>query len=180
MIYGSLETEPKEIFSAPNTVWNKLCFNTSLRYFRLVLKRLCIVQLNSYQIHFMAHKTPSCDTIMLSKVFDITVLDLMILMHDNPIRYSGHWKGWPWRGGPWKSRLFWAQMALATLVPFKGPKKSRFLGPSPLKCPSLWIVPPQNHFVPPHINNRYIGCFMYQPMPMPMPMYVLCNLPCNI
>jgi len=100
MIYGSLETEPKEIFSAPNTVWNKLCFNTSLRYFRLVLKRLCIVQLNSYQIHFMAHKTPSCDTIMLSKVFDITVLDLMILMHDNPIRYSGHWKGWPWRGGP--------------------------------------------------------------------------------
>ena len=85
MIYGSLETEPKEIFSAPNTVWNKLCFNTSLRYFRLVLKRLCIVQLNSYQIHFMAHKTPSCDTIMLSKVFDITVLDLMILMWSHPL-----------------------------------------------------------------------------------------------
>ena len=50
--------------------------------------------------------------------------------------------------------LFWAQMALAALVPFKGPKKSRFLGPSPLKCPELRIVPPQNHFVPPHINNR--------------------------
>ncbi len=27
--------------------------------------------------------------------------------------------------------LFWAQMALATLRPFKGPKKSRFLGPPP-------------------------------------------------
>ena len=54
-------------------------------------------------------------------------------------------------------------MALAALVPFKGPKKSRFLGPPPLKCPELWIVPPQNHFVPPHINNRYIGCFMYRP-----------------
>ena len=79
------------------------------------------------------------------------------------------------------ARLFWAQMALAALVPFKGPKKSRFLGPSPLKCPSLWIVPPQNHFVPHHINNRYIGCFMYQPwtynMRIYMPMYVLCNMP---
>ncbi len=29
------------------------------------------------------------------------------------------------------ARLFWAQMALATLVPFQGPKKSRFLGPPP-------------------------------------------------
>ncbi len=76
------------------------------------------------------------------------------------------------------SRLFWAQMALAPLVPFKGPKKSRILGPPPLKCPELWIVPPQNHFVPPHINDRYIGCFMYQPMPMPM--YVLCNMPFNM
>jgi hypothetical protein len=42
-------------------------------------------------------------------------------------------------------------MALATLVPFKGPKKSRFLGPPPpLKCPSLWVFPPQNH-------KRYIN-----------------------
>jgi hypothetical protein len=47
--------------------------------------------------------------------------------------------------------------SVAALVPFKGPKKSRFLGPPPLKCPELWIVPPQNHFVPPHINNRYIN-----------------------
>ena len=122
MIYGSLETEPKEIFSAPNTVWNKLCFNTSLRYFRLVLKRLCIVQLNSYQIHFMAHKTPSCDTIMLSKVFDITVLDLMILMHDNPIRYSGHWKGWPWRGGPEGVALKGWALKIST---FLGPNTNR-------------------------------------------------------
>ncbi len=28
------------------------------------------------------------------------------------------------RGGPRKSRLFWAKMALASLVPFQGPKKS--------------------------------------------------------
>ncbi len=45
----------------------------------------------------------------------------------------------------------------------------------------LWIVPPQNHFVPHHINNRCIGCFMYQPwtynMRIYMPMYVLCNMP---
>ncbi len=39
------------------------------------------------------------------------------------------------------SRLFWAQMELATLAPFQGPKKSRFLDPPPLKCPLLWIVP---------------------------------------
>ncbi len=45
----------------------------------------------------------------------------------------------------------------------------------------FWIVPPQNHFVPPHINNRHIGCFMYQPwtynMRIHMPIYVLCNMP---
>ncbi len=27
-------------------------------------------------------------------------------------------------------------------------------------CPSLWIVPPQNHFVPHHINNRYINSYI--------------------
>ncbi len=59
------------------------------------------------------------------------------------IHNSGHFRG----EGP------------KTLVPFKGPKKSWFLGPSPLKCPSLWIVPPQNHFVPHHINNRYINSY---------------------
>ncbi len=49
-------------------------------------------------------------------------------------------------------------LSFFTLVPFKGPKTSRFLEPPPPpKCPSLWIVPPQNHFIPPHINNRYIN-----------------------
>jgi hypothetical protein len=51
----------------------------------------------------------------------------------------------------------WAQMALASLVPFQGQKKVSIFGPPPpLKCPLLWVVPPQNHFVPPRINNRYI------------------------
>jgi hypothetical protein len=36
----------------------------------------------------------------------------------------------------------WAQMALATLVPFKGPKKSRFLGPPPPKMPLVIDSPP--------------------------------------
>jgi hypothetical protein len=31
--------------------------------------------------------------------------------------------------------LFWAQMALASLVPFQGPKKSRFSGPTPSNAP---------------------------------------------
>ncbi len=39
------------------------------------------------------------------------------------------------RGGPWKSRLFWAQMALASLVPFQGPKKSWCSGPTPSNAP---------------------------------------------
>jgi hypothetical protein len=32
-------------------------------------------------------------------------------------------------------RLFCAQMALASLVPFQGPKKSRFSGPTPSNAP---------------------------------------------
>jgi hypothetical protein len=32
-------------------------------------------------------------------------------------------------------RFFWAQMALASLVPFQGPKKSRFSGPTPSNAP---------------------------------------------
>jgi hypothetical protein len=33
------------------------------------------------------------------------------------------------------SKLFWAQMALASLMPFQGPKKSRFSGPTPSNAP---------------------------------------------
>ncbi len=44
--------------------------------------------------------------------------------------YEGHWTlldiG---------HRLFWAQMALASLVPFQGPKKSRCSGPTPSNAP---------------------------------------------
>jgi hypothetical protein len=40
---------------------------------------------------------------------------------------------------------FLGQMALAKVVAISGPKNSRFLGPSPLKWPLLWICPPQNH-----------------------------------
>jgi hypothetical protein len=32
-------------------------------------------------------------------------------------------------------RLFWAHLALASLVPFQGPKKSRFSGPTPTNAP---------------------------------------------
>ncbi len=56
-------------------------------------------------------------------------------------------------------RLFWAQMALASLVPFQGPKKSRFLGPTPFQCPSQWCCTPQNHDVLRHKNNRYINSY---------------------
>jgi hypothetical protein len=58
-----------------------------------------------------------------------------------------------------RAGLFWAQMALATLFSISGPKKVSILRspPPPLKWPLLWICLPQNHFVPHHINNRYIN-----------------------
>jgi hypothetical protein len=34
-----------------------------------------------------------------------------------------------------KHRLFWAQMARVKRVPFQGPKKSRFSGPTPSNAP---------------------------------------------
>jgi hypothetical protein len=39
------------------------------------------------------------------------------------------------------SRLFWAQIALASLVPFQGPKKSRFSGPTPSNNPRNDVAP---------------------------------------
>ena len=38
-------------------------------------------------------------------------------------------------------QLFWAQMALASLVPFQGPKKSRFSGPTPSNAPRNDVAP---------------------------------------
>jgi hypothetical protein len=37
--------------------------------------------------------------------------------------------------------LFWAQMALALLVSFQGPKKSRFSGPTPSNAPRNDVAP---------------------------------------
>ncbi len=37
--------------------------------------------------------------------------------------------------------LFWAQMALASLVPFQGPKKSRFSEPTPSNAPRNDVAP---------------------------------------
>ncbi len=47
-------------------------------------------------------------------------------------------------------------MALATLVAVSGPKKSRFSGPSSSNDPCNGCCSHQNHYVPCHINNRYI------------------------
>jgi hypothetical protein len=61
----------------------------------------------------------------------------MILMRAN---FSGQWKGWVL-----KSRLFWAQMALAAFVAISGPTPSN--GPRNRCCPH------QNHFVPAHLTT---------------------------
>ncbi len=43
--------------------------------------------------------------------------------------------------------------------PFQGPKKSRFLVPTPSNAPRNGSCPPQNHYVPRHINNRYTNSY---------------------
>jgi hypothetical protein len=42
---------------------------------------------------------------------------------------------------PITHRLFWAQMAVASLVPFQGPKKFRFSGPTPSNAPRNDVAP---------------------------------------
>ncbi len=59
------------------------------------------------------------------------------------------------------NRLFWAQMALALLVPFQGPKKSRFSGPTPSNAPSKDVEPLKTMKYKCHKNNWYIGILMY-------------------
>ncbi len=76
-------------------------------------------------------------------------LDLMILGRAINIHYLGHWKG-----RALKSRLFWAQMALAALVAISGPKKVSISGPTPYDGPCNGCSSHQNHSVPRHKNNR--------------------------
>ncbi len=57
--------------------------------------------------------------------------------------------------------FFWAQMALASLVPFQGPKKSRFSGPTPSNAPSNDVAHLKTIKYKRHKNNWYIGSFMY-------------------
>jgi hypothetical protein len=52
---------------------------------------------------------------------------------------------------------FGPQMALASLVAISGPKKVSIFRAHPFQWPSKWILPHQNHYVPGHINIRYIN-----------------------
>jgi hypothetical protein len=49
-------------------------------------------------------------------------MGLVLSGFEGTIHNSGHFRG----GGAYKSRLFWAQMAFTTLVPFQGPKSLDF------------------------------------------------------
>jgi hypothetical protein len=131
------------------------------------------VKLDTSVIFINRNKWTQWVSILYSTVYTVSIQASMQMLFYVPASYIVYlsdfcrfllctcgWERGGGRGGLEKGRgLFWAQMALATLVPFKGPKKSRFLGPPPLKCTSLWTVPPQNHFVPHHINNRYINSY---------------------
>ncbi len=52
-------------------------------------------------------------------------------------------------------------MALASLIAISGPKKSRFSGPTLSNAPSNDAACLKAIKYKPHINNRYIGNFMY-------------------
>jgi hypothetical protein len=54
--------------------------------------------------------------------------------------------------------LRWAigpKQHLLRSLPFQGPKKSQFPGPTPSNGPRNGYCPLQNHYVPRHISNRY-------------------------
>jgi hypothetical protein len=44
---------------------------------------------------------------------------------------------------------------------FLGPKQVSFSGPTLSNVPRNWIFPHQNHYVPLHINNRYINSYFH-------------------
>jgi hypothetical protein len=52
-------------------------------------------------------------------------------------------------------------LALASLVPFQGPKKFWFSGPTPSNAPSNDVAPLKTIMYKRHKNNWYIGSFMY-------------------
>jgi hypothetical protein len=58
------------------------------------------------------------------------------------------------------SRLFGGQMALALLIAISGPKKVSIFRAHPLSMAlGMDVAPNQNHYVPRHINNRYINSY---------------------
>jgi hypothetical protein len=84
-------------------------------------------------------------------LFFYMVPDIVILRRANPL--LGPFEG----VDPESPDLVWAQMALALLVAISGLKKSLEFRAHTFKLPSKWICPPLNHYVPHHINNRYIN-----------------------
>ncbi len=71
--------------------------------------------------------------------------------------YGGHWKGWAL-----KIKTFLGpEMTRAKLVPFQGPKKSRFSGPTLSNAPSNAVALLKTIKYKRHKNNWYIGSFMY-------------------
>jgi hypothetical protein len=58
---------------------------------------------------------------------------------------------------------FLGQTAFASLVVISGPKKVSIFRAHPFQCPSKWIFPHQNHYVPFHIYiiNRYINGYIH-------------------
>jgi len=73
---------------------------------------------------------------------------------------------WFWWGvnpllGSLEGGLFRTQMALAVLDAISEPKKvsKKIFRVHPFQWPSKWICSHQNHYIPCHLNNRYISSY---------------------
>jgi hypothetical protein len=77
----------------------------------------------------------------------------MVMMQANPLLR-------PLEGVGSEISTFWAQMALALLDAISGPKKVLISGPTPSNNPRYGYCPHQNHYIPRHINNRYINTYL--------------------
>jgi hypothetical protein len=70
-------------------------------------------------------------------------------------------------------------MALALLVPFQGPKKYRFSGPTPSNAPGNDVALLKTMKYKHHKNNWYIGSFMYSSAAVYCCRVLLCVVVCE-
>jgi len=85
-------------------------------------------------LDMISHSVLICIKLPMN-LFFVWRLPIMILMRGKDINWA------IWRVGPWKSRFFWAQIALASLELFQGPKKSQLSLSNPSRGTPIMSLP---------------------------------------